>query len=313
MILQVYIRGAKTKHMSKQLQAHAALLAVALIYGANYSIAKIVLDDEYVQPIGFIILRILAGLVLFTLTHLVFIREKVDRSDFTRILICSVFGIAINMCFFFLGLKETSPINASLIMTMTPLLVLIASAIILKEVITTRKIIGIAIGATGAILLITYGQQISFRSSQFLGDILIFINASSYAIYLVLVKKLMEKYHQMTILRWMFTLGLVMVLPFGINDVHAIDWDSFTPIVWFSIVYVCVLSTFFAYLFNTTALKVVNPSVVSIYIYLQPLIAAAISISLGKDVLSTFKIVAAALIFVGVYLVSTRGKTDLIQ
>lgn len=294
--------------MNKQILAHSALLAVALIYGANYSVAKIVLDDEFVQPIGFILLRILTGLVLFTLTHLMFIQENVDRRDFTRLLICAVFGVAINMCFFFLGLKQTTPIHASLIMTMTPVLVLIASAILLNEVITTRKIIGITIGAIGAIILIAYGQKISFQSSQLLGDIMIFINASFYALYLVLVKQLMAKYHQLTIMRWMFTLGLVMVLPFGINDLHAIEWATFTPIVWFAVMYVCVFATFGTYLLNVTALSVVNPSVVSIYIYLQPLVAAVISISLGQETLTTVKIVSAVFIFIGVYLVSTKTK-----
>lgn len=295
--------------MSKQLQAHIALLSVAFIYGANYSIAKIVMDDEYIQPLGFILVRLTAGILLFTISHQIFIREKIDRADFTRILVCSLFGIAINMCFFFLGLKETTPINASLIMTTTPMLVLVASAIILKEVITTRKIIGILIGASGAILLIAYGQKISFQSSRFLGDILIFLNATSYSIYLVLVKRLMEKYHQITVLRWIFTLGIFMVLPFGASDLHATDWNSFTPIIWLSIIYVCIGATFLTYLLNATALRVVNPSVVSIYIYLQPVIAAIISISMGQDVLDTIKIVSAVLIFIGVYLVSTKRKS----
>ncbi len=294
--------------MNKQLQAHLALFAVALIYGANYSIAKIAMDDEWVQPLGFIVLRILVGILLFTVTHQLFVREKIDRADFVRILLCALFGVAINMCFFFVGLKETTPIHASLIMTTTPMLVLIASSVLLKEVITPRKIIGILIGASGAILLITYGQKISFQSSQFLGDILIFLNAFSFAIYLVLVKRLMEKYHQITVLRWTFMLGLVMVLPFGISDVHTVDWGSFPPLVWFSVFYVCVFATFFTYLLNVTALSIVNPSVVSIYIYLQPVIAATIAIGMGKDSLTTIKMVSAALIFAGVYLVSTKKR-----
>ncbi|MEM9990223.1 MAG: DMT family transporter [Bacteroidota bacterium] len=297
--------------MNKQLLAHAAMLGATFIYGGNYSIAKIVLDDEYIQPVGFILLRVIVCLVLFALTHILFIREKVDSRDFTRLLICATFGIAINMCFFFLGLKQTTPINASLIMTTTPILVLIASAILLKEAITKRKVLGITIGALGAVVLIAYGQQISFTSHQLIGDILIFLNAASYAIYLVVVKKLMDKYHQITILRWIFTLGVVMVLPFGISDLHQIQWESFSITIWMAVAYVCLLATFGTHLLNVSALRVVNPSVVSIYMYLQPIIAAVVAIGLGKDQWTTIKGVSMCLIFLGVYLVSTKRKAAL--
>lgn len=290
--------------MSKVVKAHIALFLVALIYGANYSIAKLVMDDNYIQPFGFIVFRVLSGMGLFWFFHLVFVREKVKREDIPMLLLCAFFGVAVNQMCFFMGLKYTTPINASLIMTTTPILVLVTSAILIKEKITFQKMIGIALGAIGAIILISKGGSFSLQQDQLLGDALIFTNAMSYGIYLVLVKKLMLKYHPITVVKWVFTFSIFMVLPFGWNDVKAIEWSTFTPTIWFAFAYVLIAVTFLAYLFNAFALKIVNPSVASIYIYLQPLFASIIALTMGKDDLGGVKILAGILIFAGVFLVS---------
>ena len=297
--------------MSSTTKAHLALFLVALIFGANYSIAKLVLDDNYIQPLGFIIFRVLFGLILFWFFHTIYVCEKVEKKDFPLLILCAIFGIAINQMCFFVGLKYTTPINGSLIMTTTPILVLLISAILIKEKITFQKMIGIALGALGAIILISHGKRFSFQQNQIFGDMLIFTNAVSYGIYLVLVKKLMIRYHPITIIKWIFTFGIFMVLPFGWNDLKEIDWSSFPLTIWLAVVYVLVAATFLAYLLNAFALKIVNPSVVSIYIYLQPLLAAMIALIMNKDELSFIKIVAGILIFGGVYLVSrSTGKME---
>ena len=290
--------------MSQTVRAHIALFIVALLYGANYSIAKIVLDDEYIQPLGFIILRVLSGLILFWFFHQMFIREKVMRKDFGLLFLCAIFGVAINQMFFFMGLKYTTPINASLIMMTTPILVLITSAILIKEKVTWIKLIGIGLGITGAAFLIGYGKEISFAPKRLLGDMMIFINASSYGIYLVIVKKLMIRYHPITIVKWVFTFGIFLVLPFGVQDLQVVEWESFTRTIWLAVVYVLIGATFLTYLLNAFALKIVNPTVVSIYIYLQPLLATLIALMMEKDELDLIKILAGILIFFGVYLVS---------
>ena len=290
--------------MSKVAKAHIALFLVALIYGANYSIAKLVMDDNYIQPFGFIVLRVLSGMGLFWFFHLVFVREKIKKEDIPMLFLCAFFGVAVNQMCFFMGLKHTTPINASLIMTTTPILVLVTSAILIKEKITFQKMVGIANGAIGAIILISKGGSFLLQQDQLLGDALIFTNAISYGIYLVLVKKLMTRYHPITIVKWVFTFSIFMVLPFGWNDVKAVEWSTFTPTIWFAFAYVLIAVTFLAYLFNAFALKVVNPSVASIYIYLQPLFASIIALTMGKDELDEIKILAGILIFAGVFLVS---------
>ncbi len=294
--------------MNATLKAHIALFSVALIYGANYTIAKEVLDQEYLQPFGFILLRVVAGVLCFTLLHRLWVKEKVQRKDWLRLVLCSIFGVAINQMMFFKGLKLTQPINASLIMTTTPILVLVASALLIGERITTRKIIGIAIGACGAILLIAYGQRVQFRSDQWLGDLFICINASSYGIYLVLVRSLMRNYHPITVVRWVFTFGCLIVLPFGWYELGDVDWAGFPNSIWVAIAYVLIFTTVLAYLLNAYALTALQPSVVSMYIYLQPVLAGTIAILLGKDEMVPLKFLSAALIFLGVYLVSSKPR-----
>lgn len=296
--------------MSSSIKAHLALFTVALIYGGNYPIAKIVLDGEHIQPLAFILIRVIVGSLLFWIFHSIFVRERIQRRDIGRLVLCSIFGVAINQMFFFSGLKWTTPINASLIMTTTPILVLLISAIMLGERITAQKILGITLGACGAILLIGYGEQLAFGGRRLLGDLLILINASAYAIYLVLVKSLMERYHPATVVSWVFTFGSLFVLPFGIHDFLNIQWHTFDLNIWLSVLYVLLGTTFLAYLLNAFALKRVNASLVSVYIYLQPLFASLFALLLGKDSLTAIKLGAALLIFVGVYLVSKRKRAQ---
>ena len=148
------------------------------------------------------------------------------------------------------------------------------------------------------------------RENGLLGDLFIFINASSYGVYLVLVKSLMKKYNPMTVMRWVFTFGLIYVIPFGIGDVRQIEWSTFSTNIWLAVAYVLICVTIFAYLFNAIALKIVNPTIVGIYIYSQPLLATLIALFYAKDVLTIEKIGAGLLIFIGVYLVSSKGKAS---
>ena len=291
-----------------RLKAHLALLSVALIYGANYTIAKNVLDQDYLKPNGFILLRVISGFVLFTILHALFIKEKVDRKDFGLLAICGLFGIAINQLFFFKGLGATSPVHASLIMVVTPIIVLILSSIYLTERIRWWKVLGIIVGMIGAMLLITKGSSGNNSMSSSLGDLYILINATSYALYLVFAKNLMKKYHPFTVMKWIFSFGLIVVIPFGIGDLSGVVWRSFPIDIWVAIIYVLVFTTFFAYLLNAYALSTVNPTTASAYIYMQPLIASTIAVLWYNDSLSSVKVLSAALIFIGVYMISLQKR-----
>jgi len=287
--------------------SHIALIIVNLIYALNYTIAKDVMP-EYIQPSGFILLRVIGGSILFFLTYLFFVKERVKKKDFFRLMLCGLFGVAINQLFFFEGLNLTTPINAAIIMTISPVLVIITSAIIIKEKITVRKIIGIFLGLIGACILILNSGDISFENDFFTGNILVLINATSYAIYLVLVKTLMKRYNPITVMFYVFIFGLIFVLPFGIDEILKIDLTTFNEEIYLKIGFVVICTTFIAYMFNAFALKSLNPSVVSVYIYLQPLLASLIAIALNSDSLSLVKILSAIFIFSAVFLVSIPSK-----
>lgn len=296
--------------MNQSTKAHLALFAVALIYGANYSIAREAMEGGLIQPLAFIILRAGSAAMLFWLFNAWIKKEPIAREDWPRIILCSLSGVAINQTLFFMGLQLTKPINASLIMTTTPILVLLASTLLIGEKITPPKIIGIFLGMTGAILLLTYGKNIAFGREQVLGNLFIFANAISYGTYLVLVKKLMYRYHPIAISKWIFLIGSLMVIPLGWNQIQEVRWSDFGPVHWAAVAYVLIFTTFLAYLLNSYALAIVAPSVVSIYIYLQPLLATCIALAFRQDRLDAVKLAAGVLIFAGVFLVSKPGKVN---
>jgi len=288
--------------MSSNLKPHLALFGANLIYGANYSIAKDVMPN-FIHPFGLVLCRVIGAVVLFWFIY-AFSYEKVAKKDFLLLGLCGLFGVAANQLMFLYGLDNTTPINAGIIMVSNPIMVLIASAIILKNKITITKVSGIALGIIGALLLLLFKGNFSFGSENLKGDIFIFLNAMSYGIYLVIAVPLMRKYKPITVMSWVFAFGLIMVFPFGFEEFKQIEWVSFTPIIWWKFIFIVVATTFLAYLFNIYGLKRLSPSIVSTYIYLQPLLATLIAIWVGKDSLDMIKISAALFIFTGVYLVS---------
>lgn len=300
----------------KLILAHIAMFFVALIYASNFTIAKPVMAGEtpYVQPFGFIMLRVLAGTSLFWLTHLFFVRERIDIKDIWRLALCGVCGVAGNQLCFFYGLNLTTPINGALIMLTTPILVLLLSMLVFKEKLTSMKAGGIVLGLSGATLLIlNNGAAIPDAPNPMLGNIFIGINAAFYAVYLVLVKPLMSKYSPITTLKWVFLFGTIYVLPFGWNQMLEVDYEALPTSILLSIGFVLFFVTYLAYLLNGSALSVVKASVSSTYIYLQPLLASIIAVAAGKDKITLTMIFAGLLIFAGVFLVSKRSKKTVDQ
>lgn len=292
--------------MPTNIKAHLYLTIVAFIYGANYTVAKIVLDDDYLSPNSLTLLRVTTGVLLFSFFHAFFIKEKIDRKDLPRFVLCSLTGVVINQFLFNGGLKLTAHINAALLSTTIPVATFVASYFILKEKITRNKLTGIALGMTGVVILTLYGKNFAYEKSGLLGDVMIFVNACSFGTFFVLVKTLMHKYHPITVTKWIFTIGFFFVLPFGFHELKNTPMNDFTLHIWMAIGYVLICTTFLAYLLNTSALKLVGASTVSIYVYLQPVIATAIALALGKDELTIVKVTAGLMIFSGVFLVSKK-------
>jgi drug/metabolite transporter (DMT)-like permease len=291
--------------MSKRNVALFGATIVSVIYGITFTIAKDVMP-EYIDAYGFILLRVSGAMILFWISWLFMPKEKIALKDFPRIIAAAFFGVAFNMLTFFKGLSLTSPISASVIMVTTPMIVLVLSAIIMKERMQKRMVTGIILGLVGTAFLILYGRSIGTATNAGLGNILVFINAVSYGFYLITVKKLMDKYNAFTFVKWIYLFGFLMVLPFGWSQFEAVNWALVPMHIYWKIGFVVVISTFITYLLNLLTMKELKPTTVAVFIYLQPFFATVFAIGLGKDDLSIVKIISAILIFVGVYMVTQK-------
>jgi drug/metabolite transporter (DMT)-like permease len=297
--------------MSKRTIAIIGATIVSIIYGLTFTIAKDVMP-KYVDAYGFIIMRVGGATILFWMSWL-FSRnsagireEKIDRVDYPRIIWAAFFGVALNMLSFFKGLSLTSPISASVLMVCTPIIVLILSAIILKERMRKRMMFGIILGLIGTAFLILYGKSSENATNPILGNFLVFVNATSYGLYLVIVKKLMQKYNPFNFAKWIYLIGFIMVLPFGWSQFQVVDWTSMPMDIYWKIGFVVVFSTFGTYMLNLLSMRELKPTTVAVFVYLQPVFATIFAISLGKDELTLVKIISAILIFTGVYLVTQK-------
>lgn len=301
---------AHTKNTMSRNTALALATITAIIYGVSFTIAKDVMP-QYIKPYGFILFRVTGATILFWIAGLFIKKEKIQLKDYTRIFFAAIFGVVLNMLTFFKGLSMTTPISASVMMVTTPILVLTFASIFLGEKATLKKISGIIIGLIGAVVLIAYGKNMGNGNNAFMGNLLVFVNAASYALYLIIVKKLTTKYHPLTFAKWLYLFGLIMVIPFGIEQVQEVNFNLFTPIIYLKMGFIVVFTTFITYLFNLLAVSKLKPTTVSIFIYLQPVIATIYALIVKSDNLNNVKIIATLLIFVGVYLVTTKSKSKL--
>ena len=295
--------------MSKRNLALIGATIVSIIYGVTFTIAKDVMP-LYIDAYGFILLRVGGSVLLFWLVWLFMPKEKIALNDFPRIIAAAFFGVAFNMLTFFKGLSLTSPISAAVIMVSTPMIVLTLSAIIMKERMQKRMVFGIILGLIGTAFLILYGKSIGSATNAGLGNFLVLVNAISYGFYLIIVKKLMDKYNAFTFVKWIYLFGFIMVLPFGWSQFQTVEWALVPMDICWKIGFVVIFSTFLTYLLNLLSMKELKPTTVAVFIYLQPLFATIFAISLGKDELSLVKIGSAILIFVGVYLVTQKKSVQ---
>lgn len=295
------------------LKVHAALLLVNIIYAASYTISKELMPG-YFKPSGLILLRVASALALLFIYFRLGINEKIkEKRHFVHLALCGFFGVALNMLMFFEGLARTSPINASLIMVTTPMLVILIGFMMKLEKVTPSRILGILIGTGGAFMLIASKGTANGNNPQamgnWLGDLFIFINAASYAVYLVIVRPLMKIYNPVTVMLWSFSFGILFVMPFGFNELMQANWHALTPSLWGAVLFTLIATTFIAYILNAWALQSVSSSVVGSYVYLQPVLGTAIAVFFGNYPLHWQHFIYAALIFTGVFLVSKPVRT----
>ena len=295
--------------MNKRLLAIFAATIASAIYGINHTVAKGVMP-VFIEPFGFIFLRVFGAAILFWLISFAGPREKIATSDWPRIFGCAVSGMVINMLFFFKGLSLSTPINSSVIVTLSPVMVLILASILIKERITLLKTAGIIIGLTGALVLVLFSAESRSNAPNIpLGNILFMVNALSYGLYLILVKPLTSKYHPFTLMKWLFSIGVLINFPITIGGFIDVDWENLPFEAIWKMAFVVLGTTFTTYLLNVFALKQLSASTISAFIYLQPLIAIIYAVATGADNLTPVKVIAGILVFIGVYLV-TKKKTE---
>ena len=293
--------------MDKRTLGFLAALGATIIYGLNHTIAKNVMPT-YITPFGFILLRVLGAAILFWLVSFFIKPEKIQKKDWPRLIACSFLGMVINMLAFFKGLELSTPVNSSVIITISPIIVFIFSAILLKEKIQFLKTIGIISGFIGAIILVLYTSKTGINAPNIpLGNVLFILNSFAYGLYLVLVKPLIEKYNIITLLKWLFLLAIFLNLPVTFNEFTSVKWADL-PIknAVLPMLFVVVGTTFCTYLFNAYALRTLSPSTVSSFIYLQPIVGIVYAVSTKSDTLSLVSVTGMILIFIGIYLVTKK-------
>lgn len=280
-----------------------------IFFAINLSAVKHLTNNNLVQAFGLNVVRVGVSVLLFWVLYLLKpVNIKIDKADRMRLFLCAVFGIAINQLFFIKGLSLTYPIHAALLLLITPILIVIIAAWILKERLGILKITGLALGISGALVLVLAKDNTGNADNVLLGNLFIIINAISYTIYFIIVKPLMVKYNPIVILRWVFTIGLVLVLPFGWVEFTQIPWQLYTAVDFTSMGLIVITGTFLAYLFNLYGIKILGSSVAGFYIYTQPVFAALIAMFFLHEHLALYKILAAVLIFSGVYLANKQFK-----
>lgn len=297
--------------MNTKFIAHLALVFANLFFAINLTAVKHLTNLQLAKPFGINMVRVGVSVLLFWALYLLKpVNIKIEKADRKRLLFCAVTGVAINQLFFLKGLSITYPIHAALLLLITPILIVFIAAWVLRERLGILKVSGLALGITGALVLILAKDNSEKGNNAALGDVFIIINAIAYTIYFIQVKPLMRKYDPIVILRWIFTIGLVLVLPFCWIEFIQIPWQKFTALDYTSMGLIVFTGTFLAYLFTLYGIKSLGASIAGFYIYTQPVFAALIAMIFLKEELGLYKIVAAALIFTGVYLANKQIKND---
>lgn len=298
------------------LLAHLSLAGAAVCWGLMSPLGKDAMQHG-IDGITLVSLRVLGGAILFWLTSLFTPREIISRKHIALLCLAAVFGLVGNQCCFTIGLSLTSPVNAGIVTTTMPISALLLSALILKEPITLRKALGVALGCCGAVLLVMTSVRTAAGATgmgDLRGDLLCFAAQISYTIYLTVFGWLAKRYSIFTVNKWMFLSATCIVWPFTAQHVWQTPWSTLSTVTLVEIAYVVVGGTFLAYILMIRGQQVLRPTVVSMYNYVQPIVAVIVSIVLGLAVFTLTHALAVALIFSGVALVTlSKSRRDMLQ
>lgn len=288
------------------LVGHSCAAGANIIWGLMAPIAKVVMVGGLITPMVLTDLRILGAAVLFWIASFFAPRETVARKDLIRLFFASLFAIIFNQGNYVFGVGLTTPGNATILTSTMPLWAMVLAAVILKDRITIKKLVGILMGAAGALMLILSKTDVAAAGieSNILGDLLVASAQVSFAFYVVKFKDLVTRYNLFTTMKWMFTFASLCILPFSLTSLMTTDWMLVSVNEWMSAAYVVVGGTFFSYLLIVTGQRNLKPTVAAMYNYVQPVVGCLAAVAMGLDALSWSKAFAVVLIFAGVYLVT---------
>ncbi len=288
------------------IKGHVSMFGANVMWGLMAPIAKLVMAAGLVSPLLMTDFRIFGAAILFWIASLFTKRESVPPKDLLLLAGAAMLGIVCNQGCYVFGIGKTSPGEASIITTTMPLWVMVFAALILREPITMKKIGGIVLGATGALILVLNGAKsaVTAGDNPMVGDILVLTAQLSYALYLTFYRNFIKKYSVFTLMKWMFTFASIVILPFSLKELGSTNWCDFTQTEILGAGYVVVCATFLAYIFVMIGQKNLRPTLVGMYNYVQPVVATTTGIILGLDVFTVIKALAIILIFTGVYLVT---------
>ncbi|WP_300812488.1 DMT family transporter [uncultured Bacteroides sp.] len=299
-----------------KVKGHVAMLAANSMWGLMAPLAKFVMIGGAVSSLVMTDLRVFGAMILFWIFSFFQKPEHVGHKDLMKLFAASLLAIVFNQGSYIFGVGLTSPVDASIITTSMPLIAMILAAIFLKEPITGKKILGIAVGASGALLLILGSSQTSGTAvkgdNPILGDVFVLLAQCSYAFYFVLFKNFVAKYSAVTVMKWMFTYAFICLLPFSYSSLLATDWLALDGARIASILFVVVGATFLSYILIIVGQKNLRPTVAGMYNYIQPLVATIVAICWGMDSFNLTKVLSVLMIFGGVWLVtSSRSRAEM--
>lgn len=296
--------------LKQQRTGHIALFGSNMMWGVMAPISKFVLAGGIVTSAALTDIRIFGGTLLFWIASMFFEAEKVDRKDYIKLFGAGFFSTAFNQLCFIKGVSLTSPVDASICTSTLPIWTMIMAALFLKEPITGKKAGGVMLGLGGALLLIFFGgSKASGAGSSIAGDLLCLLSQISYGVYLVFFQGIIKKYSPVTLMKWKYTFGALILLPVSFSGLLSVEWSNMPSQQWAGLAYVLFCGTFLSYLIVPIGQKHLRPTVVAMYNYLQPIAAAVIAILWGFDTFNVFKFAAVVMIFSGVMLVNrSRAK-----
>ncbi len=313
---------------SAPLKAHLSMFTACAIWGLMSPLGKDAMTHG-IDGITMVSFRVMGGALLFWFTSLFFMLRGRRTADIAEVggqcstavplrdkllfALAAVFGLVCNQCGFTIGLSLTSPVNASIVTTSLPIFAMILSFLILREPVTWLKFGGVAIGCVGAVtLVLTSVHAADSRVGDIRGDLFVLGAQLSYALFLSLFNKLVRRYDIFTVNRWMFLWATVIIWPFAIWHVAAVDWASVPLRTWLETAYVVFFGTFVGYILIVNAQKVLRPTVVSTYNYVQPAVAVTVSVLTGIGVFKPTQALAVLLVFTGVWMVTkSKSKNDI--